>query len=142
MTITEEKKKRKGRGKAKKKKRLKPKKDVILKGTMFQTWCLSYNITQRHIVEKTHLSYGCIHNIWNDGRATASVITLIAAKLSDILKSALQEAFLKNKGAAGYESLTDLTDEQIREKANEAADSVIVLNEEELKKQITNIVTF
>ncbi len=126
----------------KKKKRTKKKKDVVLTGTLFQTWCLSYGITQRHIVKKTNLSYGTIHNIWNDGKASASVITLIEAKLSEILKSATQDAFLKYKGTDGYESLAKLSDDEIREKANESAADIPLLTEEELKKQIETIVTF
>lgn len=61
----------------KKGKKVKPKyaKD---KPTVFKIWCTNKGITQKSMRQTTNLSLGCVHNMWMDGRASDSTITLLS----------------------------------------------------------------
>ena len=47
------------------------------KVTEFRIFCKENRIYQEEIREKTKLSIGCIHSMWNDGKATRSTIKLL-----------------------------------------------------------------
>ncbi len=46
--------------------------------TLFKIWCIKNNVSQVKIAEDTKLSVGCVHTMWNDGKATASTIKLLS----------------------------------------------------------------
>ncbi len=45
--------------------------------TLFKKFCRDNKLIQEDIREKTHLSIGCIHNIWTDGRVAPSTVKLL-----------------------------------------------------------------
>lgn len=59
--------------------------------TQFKAWCFKNSISQVKLREDTKLSIGCIHGLWNMGKATASTIKLVA------LVYGLDEEKLKKK---------------------------------------------
>lgn len=45
--------------------------------TLFKKFCREKKLIQKDIREKTTISIGCIHNMWNDGKASPSTIKLL-----------------------------------------------------------------
>lgn len=63
---------------------------VPRKITEFRKFCKDNQIIQEEIRDKTRLSIGCIHSIWNDGKATESTVKLLYLTLGKRYK--LQES--------------------------------------------------
>lgn len=48
------------------------------KVTEFKLWCIKNQITQRKMAKDTELSVGCVHGMFNHGKANKSVIKLVS----------------------------------------------------------------
>ena len=65
--------------KSKVKKRTKVNKKFLEKNaTEFKIWCIKNKIEMQHIRRDTKLSIGCIHALWNVGKANESTIKLLS----------------------------------------------------------------
>ncbi len=54
------------------------KKKLVKIPSKFRIWCFQRGIQQKDIKEKTKLSVGCIHSMWNSGKSTLSSIRAVA----------------------------------------------------------------
>lgn len=53
-------------------------KEPVRKMSYFKVWCAEKGILQKDIRRDTKLSIGCIHSLWNEGKASESTIKLLS----------------------------------------------------------------
>ncbi len=88
----------------------KSKKNLESNATEFKIWCIKNNIEMKNIRNDTKLSIGCIHALWNVGKASPSTIKLLSL-VYDINESKLTKMITtfvnkkdKNNKAVGKQS--------------------------------------